>query len=193
MKENKKQLYVMLSVADTITAKILRRITKAPYNHVSVSLEEDLSVSYSFARRWKYYPWWGGFIRETPYTGVFGRFPQTKIVAIPFSVTETQWEGIQTRLSEMYAKRKRYHYDWIGLFLTLFQKRWKRKYHYFCSGFVKDLLVEFGVIAEDELPKIVKPYDFFIAYGDRKIYEGTLRDFAVTCKTENEKEERGTA
>jgi hypothetical protein len=188
MEKNEKKIYVMLSVADTITAKILRRITKAPYNHVSISLEDDLSVSYSFARRWKYYPWIGGFIRETPHTGVFGRFPQTKIVAIPFEVTDTQWAGIQARLMEMYAKRKRYHYDWIGLFLMLFHKRWKRKYHYFCSGFVKDLLVEFGVIKETELPHLVKPYDFFLTYGDRKIYEGRLRDFTAVKETEIKKE-----
>ena len=177
MEIHTKTIYVMLSKSDTVTAKILHRITKAPYNHVSISLEEDLSVSYSFARRWKYYPWIGGFIRETPYTGVFGRFPQTQIAVIPFAVTETQYEGIKARLASMYAKRKRYHYDWIGLFLVLFKKKWKRKYHYFCSDFVKETLVDFGVIAGDELPYIVKPYDFLIAYGERKMYEGKLRDF----------------
>lgn len=180
MEIHNKTLYVMLSNTGAITSKILHRITKAPYNHVSISLEEDLSVSYSFGRRWKYYPWIGGFVRETPDTGVFGRFPETTIVAIPFSVTEAQYEGIRARFAAMYEKRKRYHYDWIGLFLVLFHKRWKRKYHYFCSDFVKDILVEFGVISETELPHITKPNDFLVAYGERKIYEGKLRDFAPT-------------
>lgn len=181
----------MLSRTTTIPARILHRITKAPYNHVSVSLEEDLSESYSFGRRWKYYPWKGGFIRETPYTGVFGRFPETEIVAIPFLVTDAQYEGIRNRLAEMYAKRKRYHYDWIGVFLAWFHKKWRRKYHYFCSNFVKDLLVDFKVIREEELPYIVKPYDFFIAYGEQKIYEGKLRD--VTSISIERKRDEETA
>ena len=177
MNVHNKTVYVMLSNTGAITSKILHRITKAPYNHVSISLEEDLSVSYSFGRRWKYWPWIGGFVRETPDTGVFGRFPETKIVAIPFSVTEAQYEGLRARFAAMYEKRKRYHYDWIGLFLVLFHKRWKRKYHYFCSDFVKDILVEFGIIREEDLPHIVKPHDFLTVYAERKIYEGKLRDF----------------
>ncbi|MBR2623203.1 MAG: hypothetical protein IKD15_03145 [Clostridia bacterium] len=189
MKIHTKTIYVMLSKSDTLTAKILYRITKAPYNHVSISLEEDLSVSYSFARRWKYYPWIGGFIRETPYTGVFGRFPKTEIVAIPFHVTEAQYEGIQARLASMYVKRKRYHYDWIGVFLVLFRKKWRRKYHYFCSDFVKDLLVDFEVIKEGDLPYIVRPNDFLIAYGKDKIYEGELRNF-TPLQIENKEQEQ---
>lgn len=186
MEIHTKTIYVMLSSTDTVTAKILRRITKAPYNHVSISLTEDLSESYSFARRWKYYPWIGGFVRETPYTGVFGRFPETRIVAIPFAVTQSQYEGISARLAAMYKKRKRYHYDWIGLFLVPFRKKWRRKYHYFCSDFVKDLLVDFGVSEDRDLPHIVSPNDFLIAYGKDKIYEGKLRDF-VPLNIENRK------
>lgn len=188
MKNCTKTIYIMLSDTGTLPSRILHKITKAPYNHVSVSLEGDLSVSYSFARRWKYWPWAGGFVRETPHTGVFGLFPDTKILAIPFTVSEEQYDGIKGRLAEMYAKRRRFHYDWIGLVLTLFHKRWRRKYHYFCSAFVKDLLVNFKVIESEDLPLITKPYDFYLAYGDKKIYEGKLHDFTPIEIMKNEEE-----
>ena len=47
------RIYVVLSDSGSVVSKLLRLFTKAKYNHVSLSLREDLSEMYSFGRRWK--------------------------------------------------------------------------------------------------------------------------------------------
>ena len=50
-----KNVYVVVSQSGTMPSRVLRKITGAPYNHVSVSLRADLKQMYSFGRRYKYY------------------------------------------------------------------------------------------------------------------------------------------
>ena len=182
----KRNIYVVVSDSGSRISKILRLFTKAKYNHVSISLEEDLSEMYSFGRRWKYYAFYGGFVKETPYTGVFGLFPDAKIVVLPFAVTEAQYDAICLHIKDMYAQRKRYGYSWLGIFAGLFGKKLKRKHHYICSGFVEEVLTKFGVVSEEELACVLAPNDFLHKFGERKIYEGRYRDYAIIPKEEKQ-------
>ena len=172
-----KKIYVVLSDSGSMVSKMLRWFTKAKYNHVSLSLKEDLSEMYSFGRRWKYYAFYGGFVKETPYTGAFGIYPKAEIAVFPLPVTESQYEEIQTRLNEMYTQRKKYKYSWLGLFMVLFHKRLRRKRHYYCSEFVREMLVQFGVVNEGAFPNVTIPNDFLHIFGEERIYEGQYRDY----------------
>ena len=182
-----KTVYVVLSNTGALTAKILHRFTKAEYNHSSISVKEDLSVMYSFGRRWKYWALCGGYVKESIRWGLLSRFPETKIVVMPFAVTQEQYTAISKHLEEMHVLRKKYNYDWIGLFLAPFRKKIKRSHHYYCSEFVKEMLVNFGLAKEEDFPYITTPNDFLRLYGDKKIYEGKLCDFA-SIEEEEEKE-----
>ena len=132
---------------------------------------------YSFGRRWKYYAFYGGFVKETAYMGVFGAYPNTDIVLIPFDVTETQYQAICAYVQGMYQRRKSYKYSWLGLFMVLFRKRLKRKRHYYCSEFVQDILVRFSVAKEEDFPTVITPNDFLHIFGDKKTYVGKYRDY----------------
>ena len=184
-------IYIVLSDSGSAISKILRLFTKAKYNHVSISVKEDLSEMYSFGRRWKYYAFYGGFVRETPYTGVFGVFPKAEIAVFPLSVTEMQCEGIKTRLNEMYAQRKKYKYSWLGVFMVPFRKKLNRKRHYYCSEFVRKILLEFGVMKEEEFPAVTTPNDFLHILNGKQTYEGKYRDYMVAPpETEREEEKQ---
>ena len=137
MIEDKKKVYVFVTNTGATTSKFLRCFTKAEYNHSSITVEEELPNTYSFGRRWKYYAFCGGFVKENPNKGLFGLFPKTKAVVLAFDVTKMQYEGLRMRLQEMYKNRKAYKYDWTGLFLALFHRKHKNVYHYYCSEFVK--------------------------------------------------------
>lgn len=59
-------VYVMASQTDTGIARMIRAVTHYPYNHVSLTLDSELTHWYSFARYTQDAPLYGGFIRETP-------------------------------------------------------------------------------------------------------------------------------
>ncbi len=58
------ELYVMFSHTNTSIGKMIRTVTGGEYNHVSISLDDDLSTCYSFARHNKYNAFTGGFVAE---------------------------------------------------------------------------------------------------------------------------------
>ena len=64
-------IYVVVSQTGTPFSQLLKICTRAPYNHVSLALDERLSVMYSFARREINRPWIAGLIREHPLEGCF--------------------------------------------------------------------------------------------------------------------------
>jgi hypothetical protein len=172
-----KAVFIVLSQSGTWMAKLLRRITHTEYNHSSLAFEEDLSNMYSFGRRYKYYPFWGGFIRETPTTGVFSRFPDTRVVVLKILISETKYEELKQRITEMYQQKERYHYNYIGCFLNWFHKGFTRKKHLYCSEFIKEIFVRCGVFDESIFPKVVRPYDFKEIFSDNEIYCGKLKDY----------------
>ena len=45
--EHTEKIYLIFSMTTTKVGKMIRRVTKYPYNHVSVSLTPDLAVIYS--------------------------------------------------------------------------------------------------------------------------------------------------
>lgn len=57
-------LYVMISRTATHMAKFIRKCSRYPYNHVSLTLDPNFRTWYSFARYHKDAPFYSGFIRE---------------------------------------------------------------------------------------------------------------------------------
>ena len=57
-------LYVMISRTTTHMAKFIRKCSRYPYNHVSLTLDPGFKTWYSFARYHKDAPFYSGFIRE---------------------------------------------------------------------------------------------------------------------------------
>ena len=66
-----KQIYIVISQTGTILSRILKLVTKAEYNHASISLVPDLNTMYSFvsANRLKV-PQWGDSLTKPPTTGL---------------------------------------------------------------------------------------------------------------------------
>ena len=52
----KKNIYIMISQTNTGCSRILKFFTRAPYNHASIALDENLNSLYSFARQNLYIP-----------------------------------------------------------------------------------------------------------------------------------------
>ena len=175
--ENKRKIYLVLSQTGTIVSKIIRFVTRDKYNHISISLEEDLSALYSFGRKRPYNPFTAGFVKESPTTGTFGRFKKTQIVAIELPVSEEVYEAINAEVLDMYEHKDDYHYNYAGLFIAYFGKLRKKKNTYYCSEFVQMILKKHGLGLKKGENELVCPNDFVNVPGGHIIYTGILREY----------------
>lgn len=178
--EKNRKIYIVISQTGTILSRILKFITGAKYNHASISLSPDLSIMYSFGRRHPYNPFWGGFVTESPDTGTFRRFSETRAVVLAITVREDQYMAIQERIDAMLEMKEAYHYNYLGLGLAAFNVRYRRSRHYYCSEFVRDLLAKSDVTGCRALAPIVQPIHFLEMPEVHEIFRGRLCDYAVS-------------
>ena len=150
--------------------------TKDPYNHSSISLNEDLTDMYSFGRKYARFPLPGGFIQECIGKKVFATHPNTTMIVYELDVTKAQYDEVKRLVQQMIENRKLYAYNLLGVILVALHRERKAYNKYYCSEFVRHILVESGIVNETELPTICKPMDFLQVEGT-KIYEGRMQAY----------------
>ena len=79
-----KSMYLVVSQSGSIVSKIIKLVTRAPYNHVAISLNRELKPMYSFARVKPWNPVIGGYVAESAGKGTLKRFPDTQCI-VPFT------------------------------------------------------------------------------------------------------------
>lgn len=174
-----KHIYIVTSQTGTWLSRTLKIITGANYNHASLSLENDLDTMYSFGRRHPYNPLWAGYVKESPHYGTFKRFQKTDVIVLEIPVDEEAYSKIESRLEEMYQDKNQYHFNFIGLLLAAVHIHYSPKKKYYCSAFIRDTLVEFGIMEEGQVPPIVQPVHFLNVFGECEIYRGKLQDYCA--------------
>lgn len=173
---SKKQIYVAISQTGTILSHVLRLITGARYNHASLMLDRAFEDMYSFGRLNAYNPFWGGYVKESPYYGTLKRFSNTKALVIAFAVDEQTYNDMLFEARHIYENKDQYSYNYWGLLAAGIGKVVESKKHYYCSEYVRYMLKKYGVIGT-ELDGIIKPIDFLFLTQGKVIYQGRLKDF----------------
>ncbi len=173
------EIYIVVSQTGTVLSRVLKMITKADYNHASLSLDKSLRIMYSFGRLNPYNPIIGGFVMESPYWGTFKRFDKTKVIVLSVPVTEEQYAAVQSYLMQMYCEKQKYCYNFIGLTLAAFGIVYRPKNCYYCSEFVRDMLDRFEIIEAQRFEKIVKPENFLDVEEGNIVYAGNLQEYAM--------------
>lgn len=174
----KKKIYVVMTQTGTFLSRLLKFLSKDVYNHASIALDDRLEEMYSFGRLNPYNPFVGGFVKESPHYGTFKRFSNTDAMIITLDVTEKQYDGVKTMLSKMYEEREKYRYNYKGLFAAFFGKRIEELNRFYCSEFVKHVLVENGIVAKTFFREITHPADFTEIPDAKTVYVGKLRTYA---------------
>ena len=177
-----KEIYIIISHTPSVVSRIIKQFTHTPYNHVSISLDAELDNMYSFGRRFKYFPWIGGFVHESLTSGTMGRFTETDAIVLKLNVDDEIYEELREKLEDMLAHKYSYRYDTLGLLLAIFGKTYKRDKHYYCSDFVRDMLVELGVEEQDNFEDIVRPLDFLDLPDTQEVFRGKLREFPLQAE-----------
>lgn len=178
-----KHVYVVLSKTGTMLSRMISKITGDWYTHASFSLDDDLNTMYSFGRLRAYNPLIGGFVKESTAFGTMRRFCNADALVMRVEVSDEKYCEIQKYIYSMYADRKKYKYNYWGLFLS----KWKIKVHalkskrFYCSEFVNHLLEYFGIIKQGEFGKVVRPMELLKLRNHGKgtiVYRGALNQYA---------------
>lgn len=172
-----RNVYVVVSQTGTILSRILKSITKKEYNHASISLNKNLAPMYSFGRMNPYNPVWGGFVLESIHAGTFKRFKNTKAIVLELPFDDKDYEDLKMRLKGMIKNSDLYGYNYLGLVLAGVRINWSKRNAFYCSEFVKDLLIMYRVKGYENLVGIVHPIQFLNLPEARVVYRGKLRDY----------------
>ena len=105
-----KYVYIVISQTGTILSRILKAFTHREYNHASISLKDDLSVMYSFGRKYPYNPFLGRFVTESPDFGTFKRFANTKILLLKVYMGDEEYQCLSSLLGSMLENPRDYKY-----------------------------------------------------------------------------------
>ncbi len=171
------KLYLVLSETGSFPSRLIRFFTKDAYSHVSLSLNSELTEMYTFGRRFLYSIFPGGYIKECIHERMYKRFKNTRMSVVEITIDDKIYTEIIKRLRDMYVERRKYRYNYCGVFLAKFHKNFKRKNYYYCSEFIYEILYEFGVIVEDEPRRIVRPNDFLGFCLGKLTYIGFMRAY----------------
>lgn len=96
--------------------------------------------------------------------------------------TPEQKKYIEHKLNEAMEQRFRYHYTVIGLPFILMNIPFYQKNHYTCSSYLAKLLEDAGVCQWNKHFSLVTPKDFYEYEGKKKIFEGSLYEFAAKSR-----------
>ena len=139
-----KKVYIVFSSTPFRMGKLVRQLTGDKYNHISISLDRELTRMYSFARRYYKMPFYGGFVRESVSRyNLDGKTTQVCICSIP--VTTSQFEILETQLHAMETNKEHYLYNHLSAVAAVFRQSARREGAYTCVEFCTDVLRQIGI------------------------------------------------
>ena len=172
------KVLLVLTNTGTSVSNLIRKFTRATYNHISISMKEDLSEMYSFGRRNPYIMLFGGFVHEHPFRGTFKRFKNTSCKILELNVSDESYAIMTDIVKNFVTERKKFKYNVRGLIKARKNVNFQKSYRkFYCSQFVRYLLVCGHIIPESFFGPVVAPEDFYKVPGVEPIFEGLLSDY----------------
>ncbi|MBS5518467.1 MAG: hypothetical protein ACLRP7_05140 [Christensenellales bacterium] len=171
-------LYVVVSQTHTRIGKVIRKVTKSPFSHSSISLTADLTQMYSFARYRLQSPLKGGFVQETPGRLTLLGEEETYVHIYRIPVSWMQYRAVAHRIWRMQADEEEYIYNAFAPLLAPFGREVNAYKAEICSQFVAQCLRTAGVLPKGLCAKsVVLPKDFAEAFAEYLYYRGPLEQY----------------
>lgn len=180
-----KKIYIVTTFTGTLLSCLIRNISKTPYAHVSIALNEYLRPMYSFGRLNPKTPIFAGFVEENINEGLYAIRTNTMCRVYSLMVTERQYEKLKENIDNVSINRKQYAYDIKALVYLSVNKPRKKDYKYVCSHFVADMLKRSEINILDKEPHQVRPNDFYDLNELELEYEGLLSNYYEKDKVHN--------
>lgn len=169
-------IYFIFTDTGTNLSRMINFFTRQSLNHVSISFDEALKEVYSFGRKNPKNPFSGGFVKED----IRSDFLKNANCAVySYKLTEEDKASIMHNIKRIEANQQNYRYNFIGLIGVLFQIEIRRKYAYFCSEFVAEVLSDTDSIHLSKPHCFTTPTDIRSLVGMDLIYEGILGEYRI--------------
>jgi len=169
-----KRIYIVLTRTNTLFSKLIGIIKNDEYTHASISLNKDLSIMYSFGRKYTYNPFIGRFVKEHLNEGIFGLQNSLKGLVLEVELTSEQYERINNLLNKFILNSNNYKYNYFGIISNLLNKKSCSDDKFLCSEFVYYLLYECGAVNLNKPRNLIRPQDLLKIKG-RVLYKGNLK------------------
>lgn len=167
-------IYLMLTQTTSMLSRAIKSVTHQPYNHISLSMDKELTEVYSFGRLHPDNPFVGGFTREDV-TGDFYRQARCRIHAL--TISEEDLRNLRFVLRGFKEKKESYYYNFAGLFTAWAKVPWDRPNAYFCSEFVSTVLMDAGIMQRHLPASVLSPADIIERMKVTVVYEGLLYEY----------------
>lgn len=169
-----KSIYILLTKSDTYISKIIKLTTNDKYTHVSISFEDCLQPLYSFARIKIDTPLPAGLRTEPFDSGFYHKYPHIPCALYELQVEDDVYESAKAEVEKMMSVAPLYHYNLMGLIFCRLNIPFNRKYHYFCSEFVSEILKKSNALILPKEPSLMRPGDYMNMEKLSCLYEGEL-------------------
>lgn len=174
-------VYIVFSSTPYLVGKVIRGFTREQYNHVSISLDRELTQMYSFARRFYRTPFYGGFVKESRARYHLKGVPaRIRICRLP--VSRQAYEALAARLADMYRRREQLLYNHLSVLTVPFHRLLPIRDACICSEFVAQQLSLLGMPLDPRkyysvgtLAKLLETYEIYT--GDALPVETPDEDF----------------
>jgi hypothetical protein len=168
-----KNIYLVFSKTGTWLSRVISLVSRVKYAHSSLSFDPSFTEMYSFGRINPDNPFSGGLVVENLYEGVYKKFPRCECIIYKIGVTAEQYSALKEQVEHFLRNREKYKYNFLGLFCVLLNRPLKRKYHYFCSQFVAEVLINSHILTSEKRPELITSKDLQMYMQDKDlIYEG---------------------
>lgn len=153
-----KKAYIILTDTKTRFSKLSRIITKDPYNHVSIALDEDLSSIYTFALATAANGLKGGFKIEN-----LDILKGSAYSIYSIGVTEESHLALQEYMDDLTRNIDNTRYNHVGLFAFLRKRKPSKSVSeemMICSEFVVHAFRRAGIeLFKRDRGYLIKPYE----------------------------------
>ena len=176
-----KSIYLLLTRSTSVPSRLIGLFTSEPFTHGSLAFDPELTVLYSFARKYPAVPLPAGLMEEHLDRGFYRRQGDIPCALLQMDVPDKIYYRAKTLVYNMLQRRENYRYSLFGLFLCRLRIPLDVPDRYFCSQFVGTVLAESGAL---ELPKpasLMHPFDFCSLDGLHVLYLGGLTDLRAVC------------
>ncbi|WP_455537903.1 hypothetical protein [Terrisporobacter sp.] len=172
-----RKIYIVTTYTGTLLSYVIKKISRSPYAHISLSLNEDLSPMYSFGRLNPKTPIFAGFVEENINEGLYEIKQNARCRVYSLEVSYDKYDKLVENIMRVNYNRKRYNYDVKALVYLSFNKEREKEYKYVCSQFVTDMLYKSEIRIFDKSPALTKPEDFYNNKNLKLEYEGLLCNY----------------
>lgn len=164
--EPKRKLYILLTRFPGKSAIAIHALTRCYYTHASIGLEEDMNTFYSVVGK--------GLIVEKITRYVRPDRDPFPCQLYELEVSEKTYACVKCLLEKCVEHKDRFSYSKLGVVLCLLRIPFRRKYKYFCSQFVADILQHTQAAQLKKDPTLYHPGDFRKMPGMRLHFQGNL-------------------